>query len=405
MFELQAFEADSGRITYSSHTGSTMKGHVPNRRCLMDDTDLQAGRVLIFLLGSLGDTLVALPALHLVARRFSGAERRILTHFSIGDKAAPMEALLNGSNLIHGYFRFPAMSSKPTDMLRLVAAIRRWQPDVLIHLHEPGGKRRAWRDLAFFRACGIRRMIGLPLSDDWQEYRFLPESKCYEHRAEQIARRVAALGDSRLDSPDSWSLGLTATETANGATQLSPVRGCDGILAMSIGCKMDVNDWGDSNWAELLRVLSARLGGWGLAAFGAPVERARTEALLSYWQGPRVNFCGRFSARESAAVLRRCTAYVGHDSGPMHLAASVGLPGVGIYSSTNPPGRWFPYGKEHTVIYKRVPCSPCGLTVCKVHNKQCILSITVTEVEAAVLAIARAAGRDASPRVGLRLVR
>ena len=46
-----------------------------------------AKRVLIYRLGSLGDTLVALPALHLVARAFPDAERRMLTNFPVKVKA------------------------------------------------------------------------------------------------------------------------------------------------------------------------------------------------------------------------------------------------------------------------------------------------------------------------------
>ncbi len=43
-------------------------------------------RVLIYRLGSLGDTLIALPALKLVARAFPDAERRLLTNFPVNVK-------------------------------------------------------------------------------------------------------------------------------------------------------------------------------------------------------------------------------------------------------------------------------------------------------------------------------
>ena len=44
-------------------------------------------RVLVYRLGSLGDMLVALPALHLVARAFPEAERRMLTNVPVSSKA------------------------------------------------------------------------------------------------------------------------------------------------------------------------------------------------------------------------------------------------------------------------------------------------------------------------------
>ena len=51
-------------------------------------------RVLIYRLGSLGDTLIALPAFHLIARAFPGAERRLLTNFPVNVKAPPAAAIL-----------------------------------------------------------------------------------------------------------------------------------------------------------------------------------------------------------------------------------------------------------------------------------------------------------------------
>ena len=61
-------------------------------------------RVLIYRLGSLGDTVVALPAFHLVAQAFPEAERRLLTNFPVQAKAAPAAAVLEGTGTVSGYF-------------------------------------------------------------------------------------------------------------------------------------------------------------------------------------------------------------------------------------------------------------------------------------------------------------
>ena len=47
----------------------------------------QSNRILIYRIGSLGDTLVALPCLHLIARTFAGSERILLTNVPIHAKA------------------------------------------------------------------------------------------------------------------------------------------------------------------------------------------------------------------------------------------------------------------------------------------------------------------------------
>ncbi|MGA7884288.1 MAG: hypothetical protein WCA44_01005, partial [Acidobacteriaceae bacterium] len=54
-------------------------------------------RVLIYRLGSLGDTVVTLPALHVIERAFPQAERRMLTNLPVHAKAPAAWAILEGS--------------------------------------------------------------------------------------------------------------------------------------------------------------------------------------------------------------------------------------------------------------------------------------------------------------------
>src|ERR1700761_8089678 len=91
-------------------------------------------RVLIYRLGSLGDMLVALPSLHLIARAFPDAERRLLTNFPVSSKAAPAGAIVGESGLVSGYFRYGVGTRSVVALARLWWEIRRWAPDVLVYL-------------------------------------------------------------------------------------------------------------------------------------------------------------------------------------------------------------------------------------------------------------------------------
>ncbi len=88
-------------------------------------------RVLIYRLGSLGDTLIALPALHLVARAFPDAERRMLTNFPVNVKAPPAAAILENTNLVHGYCRYAAGTRSPRELISLWWQLLRWRPEAL----------------------------------------------------------------------------------------------------------------------------------------------------------------------------------------------------------------------------------------------------------------------------------
>lgn len=332
-------------------------------------------RLLVYRQGSLGDTLVALPALRLIRSRFPAAEIRLLTNFSISEKAAPIAALLDGTDLVHGYIRYPYGLRDPRELWRLARQIRAWHPDLLIYLNEPRGRLKAARDAIYLRACGIPHMIGVPLSADLQTPQ-LKADGLYEHKTDRLARLLdPLLGDCRPGEPASWDLALTAAERSRAAEALAGLGACPGVVAASIGAKVSAKDWEDHNWREFLDRCSAALPGWGLAMVGAPSEHDRTELLRSTWRGRSLNLCGGLTLRECAAALALANVYVGHDSGPMHLAAAAGTPCVAVFSARNYPGEWYPYGSRHAVFYNQVECFGCRLDDCLEFEKKCILSI------------------------------
>ena len=346
-------------------------------------------RVLIYRLGSLGDTVIALPALHLVARAFPDAERRLLTNFPVNVKAPPAAAILEHTNLVHGYFRYAAGTRSPLELLSLWWHIVRWRPQVLVYLGVGRGIESARRDARFFRFCGIRRLIGVPLTEDMHRSR-LQDSGQLEPEAARLARNLSELGAADLDDPASWDIHITSEEHARAADALG-LTGGRPILAVSVGTKMQSKDWGRENWRALLAELAVLYPDHALTLSGSPEESEASEFAADGWRkvassAPAINLCGRLTPRESAAVFSRARLFLGHDSGPMHLAAAVQTPCVAIFSARNKPRVWFPYGSQHRVLYHQTDCWGCGLETCFAEKKKCITSITVQEVLAEVRA-------------------
>lgn len=343
-------------------------------------------RVLIYRLGSLGDTVVALPALHLVARAYPDAERRLLTNFPIQVKAPPAAAILEGTDLVHGYFRYTVGTRSPRVLLALWWQLMRWRPQVLVYMAPPRGVDAARRDATFFRLCGIRHQIGVPLTEEMQR-NMVEADGTLEPEASRLARNVSELGDARIEDPANWDLRLTTAERAR-ADEVLQLIGERRLIAVSIGTKVQSNDWGRENWRALLAQLARRFPTYALAIIGSAVDTEYSEAIGEGWRegapssggGPVVNLCGVLTPRESAAVFARASLFLGHDSGPMHLAAAVQTPCVAIFSARGKPRVWFPYGPQHRVLYHQVNCRGCGLDTCIVERKKCILSITMDEV-------------------------
>ena len=347
-------------------------------------------RVLVYRLGSLGDTVVALPALHLVERAFPQAERRMLTNFPVSVKAPAAAAILAENGLVQGYFRYPVATRSPLVLLRLWWRLWRWRPQVLIYLGPVRGVEAARRDARFFRLCGIKRQVGVPVTAAMQTNRVLADGTL-EPESERLARNLAELGDAEVDSSGAWDLRLTGAERARAGAVLQPA-GTRPVLAVSVGTKVQSKDWGLENWRALLARLGELYPDYALALTGAPEESQASEAAAEGWRAtakasPVLNLCGALTPRESAACMARARIFLGHDSGPMHLAAAVGTTCVAIFAARNVPRVWFPHGARHRVVYHAVDCMGCGLETCIVERKKCLTGISVEEVAAEVRAV------------------
>jgi heptosyltransferase III len=347
-------------------------------------------RVLIYRLGSLGDTLIALPALHLVARAFPQAERRMLTNFPVNVKAPAAAAVLEHTNLVHDYFRYVVGMRNPRELLSLWWQLLRWRPQVLVYVGSARGVESARRDAKFFRLCGIRRLIGIPLTEDMQQNRWDEQTQTLEPEGARLTRNLAELGDAHLEDPASWNLRLTDAEHTRARRALAIAADLP-VIAVSVGTKVQSKDWGRENWRALLYRLAALHPNYALALCGAPEEAEASDFAAEGWKQnssmPVINLCGHLTPRESAAVLAKARIFLGHDSGPMHLAAAVQTPCVAIFAARNKPRVWFPYGKQHRVIYHQTTCWGCGLETCIIEKKRCLTSITVDEVITEVRAI------------------
>jgi ADP-heptose:LPS heptosyltransferase len=348
------------------------------------DVDRAVKKLLVYRLGSLGDTLVSLPCLHLLQRTFPQSERRLLTNFPVHAKAPAAAAILGESGLVHGYLRYVVGTRSPGILLQLAREIRRFNPDMLVYLMPPRSRRAALRDKLFFKwAAGVKRIVGLPAPDVRSAPRVNPETSLYEAEFDRLARSIAEIGDAATKDPANWDLRLTASERQVARTALGDLAGKP-LVVCGPGTKMQAKDWGQENWRELLRRVAASYRGYGFAIVGAQEDSSAGDFVLRELTGPKLNLCGRLTPRETAAVLEYGSIFLGPDSGPMHLAACVGVPCVIAFSARGLPGVWFPAGQNHKVVYHRVSCFGCNLDTCTIEARRCLSSITVDEMAAAV---------------------
>lgn len=343
-----------------------------------------ANRILIYRLGSLGDTIIALPCFHKVREAYPDSEIILLTNKPVMAKAAPLEAVLGNEYFFNQVLAYPVGTRNLFVLFSLLKQIRSYKIQTVVNLTAARSKKAAIRDKWFFRAAGIKQLIGFPVEDKDFKIAIDPLTQDYEWEADRLIRRIKVLGEIPLNEDRYWDLYLTAAEINNANEALNKFSPDKVIIAICAGTKMQSKDWGENNWLDLINGLNRILPDSQLVIIGAPEEADRAEKCLRAWSYNGINLCGKTSPRVSAAVLKRANIFIGHDSGPMHLAACVGTPCVAIFSSRNLPRQWYPRGGFNKVIQHKTDCAGCKLEVCIIEKKKCILSVTVDEVIKAV---------------------
>lgn len=353
-----------------------------------------AKRVLVYRLGSLGDTVVALPCLHLIARTFPRAERTLLTNFPVNAKAPASASVLGASGLIHGYMRYTVGTRNPFELSRLWWRISHYRPDVLVYLMPIRGAATVRRDRLFFKLTGVKNIVGLP-SDRESIHTFDESSGLFESEASRLARSLSEFGNADLDNSESWNLRLTEQEYSNAAASLNGLEGRR-FLVCGPGSKMQSKDWGTENWSALLGKMTQLFPTHGLVLVGAKDDSQICQSLGQSWRRPWLNLSGQ-PPRETAAVIERADLFVGTDSGPGHMAEAVGTPCVLAFSARVKPGVWYPHGAMHRVIYHKVDCWGCNLETCIAQRKKCIMSISIDEMLEAAVSACRRTGIVSAP--------
>ncbi|MBV8451386.1 MAG: glycosyltransferase family 9 protein [Deltaproteobacteria bacterium] len=108
---------------------------------------------------------------------------------------------------------------------------------------------------------------------------------------------------------------------------------------------------------------------------GGPDEQGMAAAVMKELaQVPALNLAGRTSLRDLIGIFAECAVAFGPDSGPMHLAAAVGCPVVSLWGSTSPE-RSAPWGFADLAISAEIPCHPCYLRECPI-GRECMRRIS-----------------------------
>jgi ADP-heptose:LPS heptosyltransferase len=222
------------------------------------------------------------------------------------------------------------------------------------------------------------------------------------HSVENQWDLLAPLGVAPADRsafPMEMAPDAAAVAEVAGRLSRAGVAGGDRLVVIHVSAGNPFRRWPAAHFVDLVVSLASGDPARRVVVTSGPSEGdaaggviAAARARLDPARADRVLSCGEFSLAELRALLDRASLYIGGDRGPLHVAATTGVPIVGLYGPTLPvrsapwrAGTWI----TESVDAGELPCRPCDQRVCEPGDFRCLTSIAPARVfEAAERALA-----------------
>jgi heptosyltransferase-3 len=345
-------------------------------------------KILVIKLKHIGDVLLTVPAIRALKETFSKASISVLINSGTED-------VLTGNHLIDELIVFDrtiknlSIIKRYMKEIKFLKDIRLRGFDMIVDL--TGGDRSAIISII----SGARyRLVNNPGKKGFfgrrSLYTHLASIDKQKHIALQNLDVVRQFGintdnlDIDIFIPDEARLSIKKILEKN------DIRQADKIVHVHPTSRWLFKCWKDEYMADIISWLIDR--GARVIMTSAPerkeLEKAqRILSLLSsrimHDASRFINLCGKTTIKELAAISDASDLFIGVDSAPMHIASAVKTPVIALFGPTGE--EWVPYGKDHIVISKDMPCKPCKKGSCEgIPLRECMTAIKPEDVKEAV---------------------
>ena len=332
----------------------------------------EARRILVVKLSSLGDTLHALPAVAELRDRLPASR----VDWAVQPAFAP---LVRRFACVDRVFEIPR-PSRPREWARSLLALRRAGPwDLVVDFQG------LLKSALVARAAPAPRRIGPSFAREGSRLLYTelagPRDKS-RHAIDECFDVLRRLG---IPVPAEPRFPLDVLGIAPEVLDPPELASLPGPrIAVAPYSRWPSKNWPAERFSEAIRLLVKEHGA-RVHVLGGPGDRAGAQAIADAAGVPAANHCGAFSLVESAGLLARCEALLTNDSGPMHLAAALGVRCVAVFGPTS-ADRTGPYGPRHAILRAEPECprAPCRRRDCPLGTGACLSSIPAARAVAAL---------------------
>jgi len=327
---------------------------------------MKYNRILIRGLNRIGDALYTLPVFQSLKEAFPSAEVVLLSKPAVVD-------LYRNNPFIDEIITFDYSSAHKglRGRFALIKELRQRRFDLAVLLHNCFDAAM----VAFFAGIperiGYRKEMRGPLLTRSIDF---PEESI--HRVEYNLRLLRVIGiRTKNTEPE---LFISQEEKRWAEEFLDKYSKGTVQVGMIIGSKAETRRWPLERFAELTRRLVDTYNA-DIFLLGSAHDRALAERIISLSERAPVDLTGKLTLRQSIALIEKLHLVVANDTGPMHIAAILGVPTVTFFGAGDLI-ETRPLGPKVSIIKKDLPCSPCVKEVCPEGTLECLKAITVDEV-------------------------
>jgi predicted lipopolysaccharide heptosyltransferase III len=310
--------------------------------------------ILVISLQGIGDLLLTTPLLSALKRGISPVRISVLTFNGNKD-------ILAGNPDVDEIVAFnPKESNNLWTIVRLLWYLRSRRYDISICAY-PSGLRSAL--IAY--ACGVKERLGQGLSI-FKNYKWLftkqTEVKEVKHAVlmNMDFLRLLGIKTSGQNNTPVLSVSEEEKERASNFLRSEGVKSGDLLVAIHVGggkFTAEYRNWPIERFSKTADTLIEILGAKVILIGGADDRTAVDKAVAGIRNKPVIS-AGKLSLKETAALIKQTRLLICNNSGPMHMAAALGIPTVSIFGSADPRIHR-PWGDGHIVLQKELDCSPC----------------------------------------------
>jgi lipopolysaccharide heptosyltransferase II len=340
-------------------------------------------KILVLAIRAIGDMVLVTPAIRALAEAFPGSAVSVVTEafaaavFEANPRIAEIIAIDRWS--LRG---LPWYRKMATDIAWL-RKIRAGRYDIAVDLFcGPRSAQMAWISGAPVRVAESIR----------GRRSFYRRTVAVEHAGKHLVeQKMQIVRELTGDVPiPPLEIFLRDEERRIAGETLRRATGGDGpIVGLFPGAGWDHREWPTAQFGELADRLAAK--GCHVVVIGGPRDAEACRRVVETATSRPAVLSGIPRLRETIALIDGMSLFISNDTGPMHIAAGLGRPTIGLFG----PGdiaKYRPWGAEAHVISARLPCSPCTQwkETCRMHGfrpGECMERISVDEVYAKAVEI------------------